>query len=121
MFGKSRADIIAALVASKDQMLAGFRSLIEGRIPEPLNRLYEIIGHMDSQIEAILGPASARKPGRFGKTKGVGKSSSRGKKRGAQVAGDAGLAFSSMTIRGNKFSEGDMEQLASSGSDGTKL
>lgn len=98
-------------------MLSGFRSLIEGRIPEPLNRLYEIIAHMDSQIEAILGPASARKQGRFVKSKGgMSKNSSRGKKKGSQFGeGGAGLAFSSMTIRGNKFSEGDVEQLASGG------
>lgn len=102
---------MSTLSASKDQMLAGFKALTDGRIPEPLNRMDEIITHMDAQIEAILGPASSRKMGLFGKTaRGAGKSSrGRKKKDGAQ---GAGVALSGMTIRGNKFTEADMESFA---------
>lgn len=83
---------MATLVASKDQMLQGFKSLTENRIPEPLNRLDEIISHLDQQIEQLLGPLSARNKTRFGKTKmTASKVSSRGRKGKAQ--GEGSVAF----------------------------
>lgn len=111
VFGKSRGDILATLNASKEQMLTGFRALTEGKIPEPLNRLDEIIAQLDAGIEAVLGPATSRK-GRFGKAAArPGGKTSRGRKQGRLGVNDT-LVISGQTIRGNKFTDADMEEFA---------
>merc|ERR1719197_2021853 len=90
VFGKGREEIIAILNQSKTSMLSGFRALIEGRMPEPLNRLSEIIDHLDSALEPIL----SKKPSalRRGKTS----KSRKGNKKGPN---EPSVAFSGMTIR----------------------
>lgn len=87
----------SVLTKSREQMLEGFQALIDGRMPEPLNRLAEIISHMDE----ILEPLFAKKSGglRRGKTGKL----SKGKKGGKVGGSSSNLAFSGMTIRGNMF------------------
>jgi hypothetical protein len=73
-------------------------------MPEPLNRLAEIISHIDEILEPLLAKKSSGL--RRGKT---GKLSSKGRK-GAKNNGDqSSLAFSGMTIRGNMF-QGSAEE-----------
>lgn len=104
VFGKSRSDIMNALSQSKEQMLSGFRSLVDGRIPEPLNRLAEIISQLDTMLEAQF----SKKTG-FGKrAKNPGKISSRGKRSGQKQ--ESSVAFSGMTIRGTKWKEEELSE-----------
>ena len=102
VFGKDSDEISAALRQSKQQMLTGFRALIEGRMPEPLNRLNEIIEHMDSLLEPIL----ARKHSALRRPKAA-KSGRKKDRKGASA--EPSVAFSGMTIRGNMFKDAKEE------------
>ncbi len=96
VFGKTREEIQATLTKSREQMLEGFQALVDGRMPEPLNRLAEIISHMDEILEPLFAKKSGlRRGGKTGKL-------SKGKKSG-KSGSNSSLAFSGMTIRGNMF------------------
>ncbi len=56
VFGKTREEIVAVLTKSREQMLEGFKALIEGRMPEPLNRLADITTHGRINDDTIFVP-----------------------------------------------------------------
>ncbi len=108
VFGKTRDDIVAILTKSREQMLEGFKALIEGRMPEPLNRLADITTHMDEIMEPMFAKKSGLRRG--------GKTGKMSKGRKARPDDESPVALSGMTIRGNMFKE-NPEEFFSPGGD----
>jgi hypothetical protein len=99
VFGKSRDDIVNILNQSKASMLAGFQALVEGRMPEPINRLADIIEHIDSLLEPILAKKTT------GLRRGAKTAKSGRKNKEKRNSPEPSVAFSGMTIRGNMFKD----------------
>jgi hypothetical protein len=75
-------------------------------MPEPLNRLAEIISHMDELLEPLFAKKAGLRRGKTGKM-------SKGRKN---RPGESSVALSGMTIRGNMFKENPEEFLSDTSS-----